>query len=163
MHLNDAHKMIADEMRAHGLLAEGWTWKWDRSKRRFGLCNYSDMRLQFSKELWMVNDRERCSLNLRHEIAHALAGYHAAHGPRWQRIVREIGGRPQAKYTLADTITPPARWIGTCPTPSCDNKVERHRKSDKMFGQACGRCCGPRFDPRFKFVWRENVGVVSSR
>ena len=51
---------------------------------------------------------------MRHELAHAIAGRKAAHGPEWQRVCKRIGGSAALCHTLScqgeqASATAPAR------------------------------------------------------
>lgn len=133
MNLTEAHRLIASEMRTHGLIQQGWTWKFDNAKNRMGLCNHTYRRLQFSRELFRVNTPERCMDTIRHEIAHAIAGSGAGHGPTWKRIVSEIGGTPRRCFSAEDTVMAQAKYVGHC-GENCEHtgKHGRHRMTDNM-------------------------------
>src|SRR3954471_23173893 len=80
---------------AHALidlhLDRSWSFAFDNAKRRAGLCNYTEKRISVSRYLaarWSMEDIEQVLL---HEVAHALAGHRAAHGPRWLMTARRLG------------------------------------------------------------------------
>jgi predicted SprT family Zn-dependent metalloprotease len=162
MKLIDARNMLVSEMRQHGLLAEGWTWKFDRAKNRRGQTSwrYNDdgsikrRWISLSENFVRLNNEDRVLATIRHEIAHALVGGTHGHDAVWQAKCREIGGNGQ-RCTAAVEV--PAKWIGTC--PGCGNAIHRHRMTAKAQRVACARCCRSNggYDARFKFVWRQNA------
>jgi predicted SprT family Zn-dependent metalloprotease len=148
MQLIDAECMAIELLAFHKL--HEWEFVFDRSKRRFGACNISRKKILLSRELTLLNSAEVVRDTLLHEIAHALAPADAHHGPVWRKIALEIGCNGQRCYG-AETITPPKKWVGVC--PSCSREVRKHRRVEI----ACGRCCkaynGGRFSREFVFVY----------
>ena len=84
---------------------------------------------------------------LLHEVAHALAGPKAGHGPEWKRIAAElgyVGGRTHDQPIAEDR----ARWRGHCPA---GHEFVRFRRPTRDL--ACGRC-GRGFDRAHLIQWR---------
>ena len=70
----------------HSLAQLGWTFQWDSAKRRAGACKYSRKTITISRHYVALNLSERPDDvidTILHEIAHALAGWSAGHGPKW--------------------------------------------------------------------------------
>jgi len=66
-----------------------------RMTRTLGRCDQGTRTIQLAR--WVF---ERCPWSeiedlVRHEVAHALAGPRAGHGPRWKQIARELGATPR--------------------------------------------------------------------
>jgi predicted SprT family Zn-dependent metalloprotease len=104
---------LADELLAEHLPGKGWTFAFDSAKRRAGACDYSRHRITVSRYLAAKADEEDVRQILLHEIAHALAGHAAAHGPRWRTVARGLGYTGERLHTgpIADERAP---WIGSC-------------------------------------------------
>ena len=66
----------------------------DHSFGTIGLCDFFNKRILIDESL--VKYPTRCRQTALHEIAHALAGPLAGHGPRWLKIARQIGCRPRS-------------------------------------------------------------------
>ena len=130
-----ANQMLRD----FGLAELGWTHEWDRAKRRFGSCNYTLRVITQSKELVRLNDEEAVEQNMLHEIAHALAGPYAKHGPEWKRIARRIGHSGDRCFSATKVTTPPAPYKLIC--DNCGASQNRHRRSKNEGRSACGKCC----------------------
>lgn len=84
------------ETMAKSLIAEhlqGWTFTWNNRKRAFGLCRYDDKTIQLSRVLTEVETEDATRQTVLHEIAHALAGPQAKHGPIWKAQARRLGVR----------------------------------------------------------------------
>jgi len=144
MDLDDARKLAQRLMREHGVPAM-WTFQFDRSKVRFGKCNYGRKEISLSRHLVELNKEAEVQETILHEIAHALLPRGAGHGPKWRALAESIGC--QAKRCYGEEVTRPLpKYKGTC--PGCRREIHRHRRT--MI--ACGRC-SPVFDRRFLFVW----------
>lgn len=85
--------LAREMMNEHGL--EDWSLKWDRAINRAGQCNFTRRTISLSKPLAEVQSFEDTKDTILHEIAHALAGARAQHGPAWRRKASEIGARPE--------------------------------------------------------------------
>lgn len=101
-----ALKIAEKEMTKHGLLEKGWKFKFDSAKRRFGLCSYSRKVLSVSRFFIDLNSEEEVTNTIRHEVAHALAGNDAGHGPVWKSYAVMVGAKPVRCYSRAETTVP---------------------------------------------------------
>jgi len=123
---------------------EGWTFHFDRAKRRFGACNYTTKTISLSRHLTQLNSAAQVRETLLHEIAHALTpGAH--HGEAWQRACKQLGIDPKRTYSSAQVEQPAPRYWLVC--KSCNLKVPRNRRSRKTF--ACKRCCDEKNGGRY--------------
>ena len=165
MRLEQARDMALELMREHGLLADGWTFKFDAGVKRFGATHWKkdrftkefvEKKITLARDLVKINTEERVRRTMLHEIAHALAGPHAGHGPLWLAKCAEVGiPDEKACYTNETTVTLPARWIGRC--PKCTVKVERERLT-KRNRNAWHTGCGDREHP---IQWTKNPERVA--
>lgn len=137
--LDVAEKLMVE----HRLI--GWVFTFDRARRRFGNCNFTHKRLSLSAYLVHLNDEAQVRDTILHEIAHALAGPQAGHGPVWQEKARAIGCTSMRCYG-EEVAQPPARFKGTC--PGCSQTILRMRRKRI----SCGRC-SKTFNPAFLFQW----------
>jgi predicted SprT family Zn-dependent metalloprotease len=144
MDLEQAQKLAEALMRRHKLSAE-WSFTFDRSKVRFGKCNYGKKQISLSHHLTLLNDEPEVRDTILHEIAHALAPPGAGHGPVWKSLALAIGCSGQRCYGK-EVLRPRPKHKATC--PSCKRVIYRHRRTVL----ACGKCA-PAFDPRYVFVW----------
>ena len=134
-----------DALVIHGL--SGWTVKWDHARRRAGACTAATKTLSFSKVLIPLYPRDVMRDVVLHEVAHAIAGPRAQHGPKWREIAERIGASPKALLPNWLPATP-AKWVGTC--PRCGVQRKLHRAPKRV--AACGACSRD-FDPELVFVW----------
>ena len=144
MTLEASRKLAEYLMRLHKLPVE-WSFTFDRSKVRFGKCDYRKKQISLSKVLVELNSEDKVRDTILHEIAHALAPCGAGHGPVWRAIAVSIGCN--GRRCFGQEVTRPApKYRGTC--PSCRRVIFRHRRRTI----ACGNCA-PVFDPSYLFVW----------
>ena len=107
-------------------LDDSWTFGFDNAKRRAGLCDYTQKRISVSRYLTARYDDDTNHQTLLHEVAHALAGPGAGHGPRWKAVARDLGyvGGTTHRGETANELAP---WIGVCPA---GHVAYRHRRVD---------------------------------
>ena len=106
----------------------------------------TERRISVSKYLAARFSDDDIHQTLLHEVAHALAGAAAGHGPAWKRVARELGYAGSATHAL-ETATELAPWVGTCPN---GHLVYRHRRPSRP--SSCVKCARG-FDRRFLFTW----------
>lgn len=94
----------------------GWTFKYTHGRRQLGVCYYDRKLIKISRDYARINEESRMVNTLLHEIAHALAGPYAGHGPLWEKIARMIGS---SGHRLANSgrdglplVTPPRKIQG---------------------------------------------------
>ncbi|MFD1722242.1 SprT-like domain-containing protein [Amnibacterium endophyticum] len=146
--------MLPDDVRrlAEGLIADhlpggGWTFAFDRAVRRAGACHHADRRITVSRHLAERAEEDEVRQVLLHEVAHALAGHRAGHGPRWRAACARVGhsgGRLHERPIAEDR----ARWVGTCPA---GHEHRRFRRPERAL--SCG-VCSRRFDRGALITWR---------
>lgn len=127
-------------------LDDSWSFAFDNAKRRAGQCNFRDRRITVSRYLAARFDDDEIHQVLLHEVAHALAGFHAAHDKTWKRIARELGYVGGTTHH-GETATELAPWVGSCPA---GHTTYRHRRPSRP--TSCVKCSRT-FDPAHQFVW----------
>jgi len=139
-----ANALIAE----HGLDRTGWTFAFNRRKRALGLCRYNEKRIELSHYFVADNDAPAVRETVLHEIAHALAGHKAKHGPGWVAVCRKIGAKPEA--TCSTAVMPKGAWQATC--PSCNQVCSMHRKPMDGRKYNCRKCGSTQGRLRFRHV-----------
>ena len=125
-----------------------------RFKRKLGCCRYDwngrATSIEVSKRLTLRDALlDQALETLRHEVAHALAGHEAGHGPEWRRWAVTLGARPKARCSTADLTTEErsalvevtrqeAKWKVAC--TGCGNSGTRQRRPTRPSGVCCGKC-----------------------
>ncbi len=136
MLLPQAQRLSLALMRRHAL--DQWLFAFNRRKRCLGLCRHHEKRIELSIFYVGANDEDSITDTILHEIAHALAGPSAGHGPRWKAMCEKIGAKPQRLDHEA--TMPGGRWKAVC--PGCRRQYTRHRRPMRNRRYAC-RACGP--------------------
>jgi hypothetical protein len=125
MNLNSAKALALRLMRKHRLIERGWQFHWNSNARRAGVCRVRRARLpahvrlasglsanliqigadqkqiELSRYWTRIHSRDLVEETILHEIAHALAGPEAHHGPAWKKIASCIGAKPQSCFVVA--------------------------------------------------------------
>ncbi len=129
-------------------LDPSWTFGFDNAKTRAGLCNYTAKRITVSKYLAARYDDDEIHQVLLHEVAHAVAGTKAGHGPAWREVGKQLGyeGKRLHDGAIADELAP---WVGHCPAGHVHYRYKRPARP-----LACGKC-SRRFDAANLIAWRQ--------
>ncbi len=128
-------------------LDASWSFGFDRARTRAGACDYAKRRITVSRLIAERSSDDDIHQVLLHEVAHALAGPGAGHGPRWKRIADDLGYAGSRLYTGA-TVTELAPWVGSCPA---GHLHYRHRRPTRVM--SCAKC-SRRFDARYAIHWQ---------
>lgn len=140
MDLRDAMRNANALMHIHGLDSKGWRVEYDRAVRSFGACHYSSKRITLSRVLTETATAEQVRNTMLHEIAHALVGHDAGHGPVWRAMHRRIGGTGEriGRATTEQLQAITYRWVGKCPQ---GHEFRRHRLTKAVrYGALCQSC-----------------------
>ncbi|MCY4261353.1 MAG: SprT-like domain-containing protein, partial [Rhodobacteraceae bacterium] len=82
-------------MGRHGL--HGWTFCFSSTQRRLGKCNYKRQIIDVSLRHAVLDQTAEVTDTILHEIAHALAGPEAGHGPVWKKIAVRLNALPKSR------------------------------------------------------------------
>lgn len=139
--------LLATELMAeHGLLQRGWSFAFNRRKRSLGLCVYTDKRIELSLFFVIKNDEPAVRDTVLHEIAHALAGHKAGHGPVWAELCRRLGATPSR--ICATAVMPRGVFEARC--HSCSQVHHRYRRPKRNCTYYC-QGCGPQLG-KLRFI-----------
>jgi predicted SprT family Zn-dependent metalloprotease len=142
-------QLAKDKMREHGLSAN-WEFVFDSAKQRAGLCNYSDHKISLSKYIVEYHSIDQSEQVILHEIAHALAGKSAGHGPNWKKTAKSIGYRAE-KFTGKEIAEQTAKWVGEC------RNGHRHYRFKSPKATLSCLYCGRGFNPRNVISWTKRA------
>jgi predicted SprT family Zn-dependent metalloprotease len=137
MDFSEAEQLARKLMADFGL--PDWAFGWNRRKRSLGLCRYREKRLELSAHFVQANPLEQVRETILHEIAHALAGEKAGHGPKWKALRAQVGCLPQ-RCDHGQAVMPRGRWSARC--AACGKEYWRHRRPARRARYWC-RTCGP--------------------
>ena len=85
-------------MHRHGL--GGWTFRFSAARRTIGLCKEKEKVIQLGRHHAADDPPAQVTDTILHEIAHALAGNAAGHGPAWRNTAKRIGALPRASKAV---------------------------------------------------------------
>jgi len=104
-----------------GLRDRGWTASINtRMTRTYGICRYGPRRVEVSWPIARLNGRAETMNTIAHEVAHAIAGPGAGHGPKWKDACALTGARPERCYSGDEVATPKGRYVATCAACGAD-------------------------------------------
>ena len=146
MDLEELADLADGEMRKHGL--HGWTFALADTRRRLGVCKYRTKRIEIAEFHARSNPPSVVLDTLLHEIAHAIAGPAAKHGPAWKAVAIRLGATPRACDDSHETVVTPGDWQATCPT--CTKTFHRYRRPTSLSGYRCR--CEARSPMTFEFM-----------
>lgn len=126
MNVDEAVALARTLMNQWGL--ETWKFGLNRRKKTLGLCYFPTRTgkpgcIMLSIHLIRHNGVAEVRDVILHEIAHALAGSTAGHGPAWLAMAVKVGARPKR---CGNAAMPHGPWRATC--PGCGKLYSRHRK-----------------------------------
>jgi predicted SprT family Zn-dependent metalloprotease len=136
MELSQAREIAESLMLQHAV--SGWTFRFNRNKRRLGVCKQDDKRIELSEFYVMRNDGAHVTDTILHEIAHALVGTEHGHDDVWKAMCLQIGCSPSSCSSTANM--PEGYWQARC--PGCFTTFNRHRRPRRLRGRYCV-ACGP--------------------
>jgi len=127
--------------------------EFDRGTKRIGACHFkrdSECKryvssISFSHHWAGLLDEKDIRDTILHELAHAIAGFEAGHGPRWKAAARRIGANPTRTH---DGIPNHLQAKVHNYVAICENNSEHKVYFDKMgknwrLGRyRCGKCKG---------------------
>ena len=99
MTLAQARRLALRLMRQHKL-SPAWSFGFDRSKVRFGKCNFANKEISLSRYLVELNDENEVRETILHEIAHALARAAPGTERRGGRLRARSAARPSAATVM---------------------------------------------------------------
>ncbi len=135
MDLRELEAIAVRELKENDL--HGWTFGLARTRRRLGVCKYRQKRIEIAEYYARHSPEESVLDTLRHEIAHAIAGPAARHGPGWKAVAVRLGATPRSCESSGQAVVEPGDWQATC--PDCGKTVHFYRQPRSLTGYLC-RC-----------------------
>lgn len=135
-------RFCQEQLDKWNLSQEGWTLKWNKRRKSWGLCCYRTKTIQLSERF--LCHGEQLYDTVLHEIAHALAGPRAGHGPIWKRYARQVEANPSrtksAKRTKKFMKNMDYKYQYSC--NGCDNTGGFSRLTNKWTEERviCTKC-----------------------
>jgi predicted SprT family Zn-dependent metalloprotease len=136
MDLVVCQKLVNELMTKHGLIINGWTFRFSRSKTFLGTCKGSIKIIFLSWMFVKLNNEDEIRNTIFHEIAHALVGTSHKHDYVWKMKCLEIGAIPDRLNHTATIVD--GHWKSIC--PSCHKEYSLHRKPKRLNNWYCKKC-----------------------
>lgn len=136
MKRTDAATLALNLMREHDLV--NWIFKFDGAVRRLGNTNFNNRTISLSGPVTDSASEAQVVNTIRHEVAHAIVGFDAGHGPVWQRQARALGCNAQRCTSTSELemVKPPLALV--CVTG--DHVIRTaYRKSKVVNTHGCPR------------------------
>lgn len=137
MEMAQAQAMARELMAQHGF--GDLSLRITRASLVFGSCVFDTTgraeSIRLSSVLVGLNDEAKVRGVILHEIAHAIAGRHAGHGPQWQAVASRLGTEPRA---CGEWNSPAAPYELAC--EHCGKAYPRHRRQRATRSYYCGPC-----------------------
>lgn len=146
MDLKQLEAIADQELTKHGL--HGWTFGLANTRRRLGACKYRTKRIEIAEYYARHSPPETVLDTLLHEIAHAIAGPAARHGPAWKAVAIRLGATPRACETSHQALVKPGDWQASC--PACKKTYHLYRQPRSLGGYRCK--CEARSPLTFEFT-----------
>ena len=90
--MNDLNEIrILAESKIAQYLDSEWSFAFNNHKRSHGICNYKKKEIQLSRNSALHESMDKVLDTILHEIAHAMVGPEAGHGPIWRNVALVIG------------------------------------------------------------------------
>jgi predicted SprT family Zn-dependent metalloprotease len=124
-----------------------WTFGFDHARARVGCCHYATHQITLSRYLIAHLGVEDVDQAILHEVAHALAGPSARHGPAWRALADGLGYSGHRTIDVPDARAA-AHWGAVCPR---GHEHLRHRRPPA--GSRCGPCA--RAGENHVLVWTD--------
>jgi predicted SprT family Zn-dependent metalloprotease len=138
-----AHRLLREMMDNHGLLEVRAEMN-PRLTTVFGRYRYSMLygrSIELSSKLVEINDVERVTRAILHEIAHALTEGHG-HDAVWKAKLLEIGGDGKTCYSSSDTNTIETTRSSKLYTLQCQDCFYRGGRYKRRMNNYRHRGCG---------------------
>jgi predicted SprT family Zn-dependent metalloprotease len=106
MNFSEAQGLAYELMERHGLLRQGWLFRWSGGKRQLGCAQVVKKRspltgktiekkyIKLSRHLVRLNSDDEVRETILHEIAHAIAGVKNGHNHVWKAACIRVGAKP---------------------------------------------------------------------
>lgn len=147
MHQHQVSLLALELMEQHGLIAQGWSFGFNRAKTGLGLCRHHLKKIELS--VHHLGNEAVVRDTMLHEIAHALVGPGHGHDYVWRRKCIAIGGNGERCGDSGNRVE--HAWKAVCPT--CGNSSGQHRAPLRV--SACSKCCKGRYNKQHALVWHK--------
>lgn len=127
-----------------------FSFEWSNSKQAIGACVFKartgePYKIELSKRWVQVLEEQEIIDTILHEIAHAIAGRHANHGPAWKAACRRLGARPERLAKLEQSVSKRfheqnSKYHVTCETCDFEYYINRYGRKWQQNLYLCPNC-----------------------
>ncbi len=146
MDVKQLEEIAAREFKKHDL--RGWTFGLASTRRQLGVCKYRTKRIEIAEYYARNSPPEMVLDTLMHEIAHAIAGPAAKHGPAWKAVAVRLGAVPLSFKRSSQVVVKPGDWRAIC--PACGKTFDLYRRPKSLTGYRCK--CSARSPLTFEYI-----------
>lgn len=144
---------LGEEQLGRSLQSLGWTLRFDRARRRLGICRWEKAGrrvriISISRFYALQLDWIELEDVVRHEIAHAVdyeRRGRSDHGSSWKDIALSVGADPTRLYEGPEVPDRASKYVGLC--PRCEKEHPFYRRISRI--HACPDCCRIHNEGRF--------------
>lgn len=133
---------------------DGWRVAFNNRKTALGTCRFRDNTINFSTHHLKAQSLETMRDVALHEVAHAIAGPGAGHGPEWKEAACNLGARPERIAANAEKLQ--SKMCLKC--PSCKKEINAWRRPRRA--SSCAACGNGRYDEKLKLVYMIRGGAL---
>ena len=138
MELSDVQLLADRLLNEHELFEKGWSFSFDRAKRRAGSCKFWKKEITLAKAYAEQEDLKEINNTILHEIAHALVGPKHGHNEIWKQKALEIGCDAERWHYV---VFSKPRYKLTCSNRCFE--VARYRLNQNFLqSKICSKCKG---------------------
>ena len=122
--------------------ARGWTFGYDRARRRLGVCRIADKRITLSTTLTQRLPAADVDDTIRHEIAHAIDAERrgrSGHDATWRALATACGARPERCYAGRTPDDPTSAYVAACLRCGATSPLYRQ----PVRARRCAACAEP--------------------
>lgn len=138
---------LGRDLLGESLTDQGWTFGFDRARKRLGVCRPARRQITLSRHLARTLSSAEVEDTIRHEIAHAVdyeQRGRSSHDATWKRIAIRCGAKPQRCFGGDLPIDPELPYVGIC--PSCGLQTPLYRQPVRALRcQACAQARRPSY------------------
>lgn len=134
----DLIESYADDMfRQYGLHEQGWTFGFEVTVSRGGVCDYTNKQIRMSVSYCLKADAHDIRDTVLHEMAHALVGPGHNHDRVWRAMARSIGCSGDVTTNVRIRESKLSKYVGSC---DCSNAWTRNRLTKRARRVICSEC-----------------------
>ncbi len=150
---------LGRDLLGQSLSDRGWTFGFDRARKRLGVCRIGRKQITLSRHLTQTLPDDEVEDTIRHEIAHAIDYEQrgkSAHDATWKRLARRCGAKPERCFSGDLPHDEASPYVAAC--PSCRSETPLYRQPAKPL--RCRACVRARRPAYLRVTLRDDNRIV---